>query len=205
MAKYVLTRARSPRNDLVGKRFGKLTVIRWAGSSRWECECDCGGSARVFTANLNRENTSSCGCIKNAAASKRATTHGLYNTHAYKTWHSVKRRCFDKNCESYKKYGARGITMHEDWISDPAQFVRDVGQPPTPHHTLDRIDNAKGYFPGNVRWATALEQGCNKTNNRFVTYQGERLTISQLARKVAAECGLRPKQFLRAFEKAIYE
>lgn len=83
--------------------------------------------------------------------------------------------------------------------------MRDVGQPPSEAHTLDRKDNANGYFPGNVRWATPLEQGSNKRNNVWVTYQGERYTISQLARKVAKECGISSKQFRRALEKQMYD
>lgn len=200
-------RARRPLGgDLVGSVFGKLTVIEWAGDSRWLCKCECGGQSTVFTANLKRGNSKSCGCIRNAQASKRATTHGLSNTKAYKTWLSVKRRCYDKNCGvAYKQYGARGIEMYEPWIDDPVAFIEYVGQPPSPNHTLDRKENSKGYFPGNIRWATPLEQGCNKTNNRIVTYQGAQYTISQLARKVAEDCGLTPKQFQSAFEKVIYK
>jgi len=95
--------------------------------------------------------------------------------------------------------------MHEPWIDDPAAFINHVGQPPSGDHTLDRIDNSLGYVPGNLRWATPLEQGSNKTNNRVVQYQGAAYTISQLARKVAAECGITQKQFQRALEKVMYD
>lgn len=94
--------------------------------------------------------------------------------------------------------------MDDEWAADPVAFVRDVGQPLSPNHTLDRIDNAKGYHPGNVRWATPLEQANNKTNNRVVTYQGERYTLAQLARKIAADCGIPPKQMLTALEHELY-
>ena len=198
-------RARRPRKSLIGKQFGRLTVQEWAGDSRWLCQCSCGNSTRVFTANLNRANTTSCGCIRSAASSKRATKHGLYNTRAYKTWQSVKRRCFDTKCISYQSYGARGIGMDDEWAVDPVAFVSYVGQPPSDNHTLDRIDNSRGYFPGNVRWATPFEQGANKSNNRIVTFQGEQYTLSQLARFVAAECGILPKHMLSALEHEIYE
>lgn len=205
MAEYRLTRIHPPRQDLIGRRFNKLTVREWAGEARWRCDCDCGGTSLVRTANLKRGNSGSCGCIKRTGASKRATKHGLHNTPAYKTWCSIKRRCFEKSNVAYKHYGAKGISMLDDWITDPAAFVAHVGQPPTNNHSLDRIDNAKGYFPGNLRWATPLEQGSNKTNNRIVHYQGGSYTISQLARKIALECGITQKQFLRALEKAMYD
>lgn len=197
-------RYRGPRTDLTDKRFGRLTVKAWAGDSRWVCACDCGKTTKVSTSNLNRVNTTSCGCIRNISSSKRATTHGLSKTHAYRTWLGVRRRCLDVNYSSYPEYGGRGIGMDDEWASDPITFIKDVGQPPSANYTLDRIDNAEGYYPGNVRWATPVEQANNKRNNRWVTYQGNRYTISQLARYVAGECGITHKQFLRAFEKELY-
>ena len=204
MADFHSIRARGPRKDLTGQRFGKLVVREWAGNSRWLCDCDCGRSTKVITANLKRGNTSSCGCVRNIKSSKRATIHGLSNTRAYKTWISIKRRCYEPQNAAYKDYGAKGVDMWDEWLVDVVAFVRDVGQPPSDDHTLDRIDNAKGYYPGNVRWATPLEQGSNKSNNRWVTYQGGRYTISQLARKIAEECGITHKQMLSALEHAMY-
>lgn len=193
-----------PRRDLVGQRFGKLVVREWVPGSQWKCDCDCGGSTVVLTANLTRKNTQSCGCIRNHMSSIRNTKHGMYGTRVYKIWHGVRGRCFaPTKGVAYQQYGARGITMDDEWAGDFLAFLRDVGEPPTDGHSLDRIDNSKGYVPGNVRWATPVEQANNKSNNRWVTYQGQRYTLAQLARKVAEECGLRPKQFSRALEKAM--
>lgn len=197
-------RTRNPRNNLIGRRFGKLTVVSWAHNSRWLCLCDCGGQSKVLTANLNRGNTSSCGCVRNIASSKRATTHGLSNTRAYKTWLSVRRRCFETTNAAYKDYGAKGIGMDDEWAISAASFIRDVGQPPSGNYTLDRIDNAKGYFPGNVRWATPTEQANNKTNNRLVVFRGKTYTLAQLARDIAEEIGVTPRQMSSALEKEIY-
>lgn len=204
MANYTNTRVRNPRQDLIGQRFTKLVVRQWMGNSRWLCDCDCGKTSLVLTANLKRNNSKSCGCLSRTVATIRNTRHGLHNTHAYRTWCSIKRRCFEVTNRSYPRYGGAGITMHEDWISDPAAFIAHVGQPPGEDYTLDRIDNKLGYFPDNVRWATPLEQGANKSNNRIVTYQGATYTIAQLARKIAHECGITKKQFQRALEKAMY-
>lgn len=204
VAAFIPIRNRPPRKDLTGERFGRLVVRAWAGSSHWICRCDCGSETRVLTANLTRNNTRSCGCIRNHLSSLRNTKHGLHGTPAYKTWASVKRRCYEKQNASYKDYGAKGIRMHAGWINDPEAFIKYIGQPPSDDHTLDRIDNAKGYEPGNIRWATPLEQASNKTNNRWVIYQGVRYTISQLARKIAQECGISHSQMLSALEHEMY-
>lgn len=204
MAAFIPTRFSPPRQDLTGERFGKLVVRKWLGRSHWLCLCDCGRETKVLTANLKRDNTRSCGCIRNHMSSVRNSKHGLHNTPAYKTWSGIKRRCYEKQNISYKDYGAKGITMYEPWISDPAAFIAHVGQPPSDDHTMDRIDNAKGYFPGNLRWATPREQASNKTNNRLVMYQGETMTVAQLARKVAEEAGISYEQFSTALEKQMY-
>lgn len=172
MATIHSIRERNPRVDLYGQRFGKLTVRGWAGNSRWICRCDCGGEAFVLTANLRRGNTSSCGCIKRVGASKRATTHGLSNTPAYRTWLSIRRRCHGNGGHGYDDYGAKGITVCDAWRESVEAFVRDVGQPPSLDHTLDRIDNFRGYEPGNVRWATSKQQARNKRNNVRMEFQG---------------------------------
>ena len=205
MAKYTLTRVRPPRQDLIGLRFARLVVQQWLGDSHWLCMCDCGNETEVLTANLKRGNTKSCGCLSRTVASIRNTKHGYHRTPAYKTWCSIKRRCYEVQNPSYKNYGAKGIGMYEAWINDPAAFIDHVGQPPSADHTLDRKDNTKGYVPGNLRWATPLEQGSNKSNNRIVQYQGGTYTIAQLARKIAQECGITQKQFQRALEKAMYD
>lgn len=201
----ILLRERRPRANIVGQKFGKLTVREWLGGSRWICDCECGGTAHVLTANLRRGNTRSCGCIKRISSSKRATKHGLYNTPAYKTWASIKRRCYETGNAAYPHYGARGILMDEHWRNDPAAFIGYVGQPPTADHSLDRIDNGKGYFPGNVRWATPVEQANNKSTNRFVIWRGERMTVAQLARLIADEVGISYAQMRTAFEHAMYD
>jgi hypothetical protein len=199
-------RYRGPRINLVGQRFGKLTVLSWAGNSSWFCRCECGRTTEVIGANLKRLNTRSCGCVRNAKASKRNTIHGLSKTRAYRTWNSVKRRCECPSYgKSYQQYGGKGIRMYPAWVNDPVAFINYIGQPPSDNYTLDRIDNTKGYFPGNIRWATPLEQGSNKANNRYVTYQGTKYTLSQLARKIASECGVSTGQFRGAFEKVIYK
>lgn len=204
MAAFIPIRDRGPKKDRRGERFNKLVVLEWAGSSHWRCLCDCGKETVVLTANLTRNNTGSCGCLSRTKASIRNTKHGFHRTPVYKTWCSVKRRCYEKQNAAYKNYGGKGVTMFEAWINDPGAFCSYIGQPPTADHTLDRIDNSKGYFPGNLRWATPLEQASNKTNNRIVTYQGGNYTIAQLARKIATECGISYDQFRAALEKKMY-
>jgi hypothetical protein len=90
-------------------------------------------------------------------------------------------RCLDPDATGYKDYGGRGITICERWF-DLRNFLTDMG--PLPEgRTLDRIDVNGGYEPENCRWATSAEQGRNRRNNVWLTLDGERLTLSEAARK----------------------
>lgn len=84
----------------------------------------------------------------------------------YKLWCDIKQRCYNINSPRYHDWGGRGITVFEEWINDYRRFAEYIGDKPTPFHQLDRIDNDKGYEPGNVRWATAETNSRNRRVNK---------------------------------------
>ena len=88
--------------------------------------------------------------------------HGHCGSPEYKVWKQVKRRCFDPKSAAFKDYGAKGITMYPGWVHDFPAFLAEMGPRPTLQHSIDRIDGSKGYEPGNVRWATKVEQSRNR-------------------------------------------
>ncbi|MFC4006651.1 hypothetical protein ACFOY2_05425 [Nonomuraea purpurea] len=109
----------------------------------------------------------SCGCLKNeiiADRGRRNRKHGLSRTRIYALWKQMVRRCTNPLAFDFHYYGGRGIKVHTPWM-DPATFVRDVEAEigPCPSGmTLDRIDNAGDYAPGNVRWASRATQSANR-------------------------------------------
>lgn len=92
--------------------------------------------------------------------------HGLSNTPEYKCWQQIKARCLNPNHRAYADYGGRGITVHETWVNDFVAFLDHVGPRPSRRHSLDRIDNNRGYEPGNVRWASPKRQNNNRRPHR---------------------------------------
>lgn len=88
--------------------------------------------------------------------------HGMCKSPEYTAWLNLKRRCTDPNHPSWKDYGGRGITVCDAWLASFAAFLGDVGQRPSPLHTIDRLDNDKGYEPGNCAWRTRREQQRNR-------------------------------------------
>src|SRR5882672_8299167 len=82
--------------------------------------------------------------------------------------------CYNSGMYDFKYHGGRGIKVCDKWKHDFQAFLKDVGEKPSPKHTLDRFPNKDGdYEPGNVRWATWREQQTNRRNSILVEYQGE--------------------------------
>lgn len=173
------------KNDLADKRFGRLTVLRYAGKKDrrnhlWLCRCDCGTEKVVIGGNLLRGNTRSCGCLKREIH----TSHGAWGNPTYVSWNTMLQRCLNHRKPAYRRYGGRGITVCERWRRFE-NFLADMGERPA-GRTLDRYPDKDGnYEPGNCRWATPTEQANNTKRNVWVEFRGERKTIAQWARELS--------------------
>jgi hypothetical protein len=113
--------------------------------------------------------------------------HGLTGTPEYHVWEAIVQRCTNPNNPSWRHYGGRGIRLHPKWRRDFGVFIAEVGPRPAPVNgkrwTIERKKNSLGYVPGNVVWASDKAQHRNLRTNRWLTFQGERLTIGDMARR----------------------
>lgn len=146
-------------SDITGQRFGLLLVVG-QGEKRHRHRllkvlCDCGSQRQVLAHDIRSGKQVSCGCHRRGQG-------GHSGTAIYRRWASMVRRCTDTGRRDWSLYGGRGIKVCPQWAHDFQTFLRDVGLPPTPSHSLDRINNEGHYEPGNVRWATASEQAKNR-------------------------------------------
>lgn len=150
-------------SNLIGKKFNKLTPIKYIPGSKWLCKCDCGNETVVQTSHLTTNHTKSCGCLN---THKAHTTHGLGKPDTYSHWYNIKSRCFNKKHPRYKDWGGRGITMYEEWKNNFKTFHEYVIRLPNynkeGYTSIDRINNDGNYEPGNIRWATPTIQNNNK-------------------------------------------
>ena len=135
----------------------------------WICKCACGDIGEYMATRVRLNRVSRCRKCVSQLTSKSKTTHGMRYTKEYTTWVGIKDRCLNKNSKDFERYGNKGITLFSGWISNFESFFNHIGFSPSKAHSVDRIDNKKGYEPGNVRWATSTQQGRNKNGSVFVT------------------------------------
>jgi len=163
------------RENLIGKKFGRLTVIKYFKDCKRICKCDCGNYKVAIGADLKRGNIQSCGCLQKELTGKRFTKHGMRGARFYSIWCAVKDRCSNINSHSFRWYGARGISVCERWgkfenfrddmYENYLKHVKRFGEKQT---TIDRIDNDGNYCKENCRWATHKQQTSNRRINRDV-------------------------------------
>lgn len=156
--------------------------------------CSCGNKKEIVIKEVNRGEIKSCGCLK------KERNHGLSKHPTHRAWYSMIRRCYWKGHEWYHRYGGRGITVCERWLESYDNFVEDMGEVPD-GLTLDRIDNNGNYCKENCKWSTWIDQRNNKSNNKFIEYNGKRQTQAQWGR----ELGIEKKRFQRLMKRMTIE
>lgn len=130
---------------------------------------------------LRSGKSKSCGCLQKDTVRTLRTKHAGSKdrtlTKEYKAWRGIRRRCVTGTAKNFSTYGAAGIGLADEWKDNFAAFRDHIGPAPSAKHSVDRIDNAKGYEPGNVRWATSKDQSRNKRKNIYVNFNGERMLL----------------------------
>lgn len=162
----------------------RLTLVGPAdrpGFARYRCVC--GTEKDIRKDSVKRGLTRSCGCIPGGRKPKHGGSRRANPDPLYGVWSSILSRCYLKTNRAYRNYGGRGVTVCDRWRESFAAFREDVGPRPSPAHSIDRIDNDKGYEPGNVRWATRKEQSRNRRSNHPITHDGQTLLLVEWAEK----------------------
>ena len=183
---------------LEGMRFGRLTVLSFAGvdskrkASTWMVQCDCGSAPIVVLCTaLTTGDRVSCGCRRAETLVAWKTVNARHGAKAnrktngtYSTWQGMKDRCHNPMSQAFSYYGGRGIVVCDRWRDDFQAFLADMGVRPR-GMTIDRIDVNGNYEPSNCRWATDIEQARNRRSNRVITWRGETMTLIEWAARLS--------------------
>ena len=158
------------------------------GDTFWNCTCLLCGTEYVRSRHnlLKHKEDANCGCLCREKSRQTLKDKSLkskpYGNKINSIYQGMKKRCYSPHNRSYPHYGARGITVCDEWLNDKWAFYKwAIENGYKEGLTIDRIDNSKGYSPENCRWLTHKEQQNNKTNNRRVEYKGKTYTVSELA------------------------
>lgn len=162
--------------------FGQITVLERIKGTTWICRCSCGEIFTTSTSHLRDKKKPTTKCRK-CSNKSRTTVNVAENGKAYTMWKDMIYRCEEPSCGSYKNYGARGISVCEDW-KDFSTFLnwlvdngynKNLGR----QCSIERIDVNGDYCPQNCKIAGTKEQANNKRDNNYVTIGTETKTVTQ--------------------------
>jgi hypothetical protein len=175
--------------DPIGQKYGRLTIRHLDaarsnnGARRWYCTCDCGGNNTVTLDRLKRGAVLSCGCL----FKETHTKHGMRQSPEYVCWNNMLNRCLNPNNPMYQHYGARGITVCDNWRHSFEAFFNDMGPRPSEFHSIERREVNGNYERNNCKWATLDEQANNTRRNVKHEFVGKMLTVSEIAKRTGGE------------------
>lgn len=190
--------------NIEGQRFGRLVALellptRIRNNAVWRFQCDCGITIERASGGVIRGSTASCGCLARESAgarmkrlspamNKARATHNHSHSNAgrptktFTTWVNMIQRCTNSKHKSFHRYGGRGITVCERWMTFE-NFLADMGEKP-PRMELDRECNAEGYKPENCRWVNRVQNANNRDVNHAITFDGRTQNIKQWAQEL---------------------
>lgn len=180
-----------------GDRYGRLTIIQEVEprtknngkiDRQFLCKCNCGKEITTSLSLLRTKHVSSCGCLWKRVkgnAPKPEYDPNIRKEHPriYRIWNGIRERCFNPNCDNYYLYGARGVTVCDEWMYFENFCEWALASGYSDKLTIDRIDSNGNYEPSNCRWTTMLEQGNNRRNNTLLTLEGKTQTLSEWCRE----------------------
>jgi hypothetical protein len=167
--------------NLTKQQFGHWRVLAihperdHRGLILWRCVCACGTERLVRGDGLREGRSKNCGCVRREKLKKLTTKHGMTGTRAYVCWQDMLARCHRESHRWFSHYGARGITVCEEWLSFE-NFYADMGDPPD-GLSIHRIDNDGPYALWNCKWATRTEQ---RANQRPPRRKGRRASAAEI-------------------------
>lgn len=176
------------KENVINKAFGRLTITADCEKTRPRkviAKCECGKVKEYYLENLRNGYTKSCGCFLAEVTSKRSSLNIKYgfSRHPIRgVWGGMIERCYDKNNQSYKNYGGRGITVCDEWKNNITVFYNwAMVNGWCKGLEMDRKENNGNYEPDNCRFITPAQNSRNRRSNVVVTYNNKTMVLKDWA------------------------
>lgn len=147
--------------------------------------CECGNENTYVIESVKCNHTKQCIKCARKSAAKSKIKHGNTKHPLYRKWQDMKNRCYNQSVDHYKNYGGRGIGVCEEWVNDFTAFYNwcmlnnwEKGL------EIDRLNVNENYSPNNCRITTHEENAFNKTNTRYVEWNGEKICLAKLLKQL---------------------
>lgn len=158
---------KKPLIDISNNKYNRLTALEYLGGGYWSFKCECGKVVKLKSYNVKNSKTKSCGCL---LFETKNVKHGKSNSRTYNSWRNLKTKYKNQNTDNK-------ITVCKRWLDSFENFYKDMGECPE-GFTIERIDNSKGYYKKNCKWASYKYN--NKRNNIKIEYKNKIYTLKQL-------------------------
>lgn len=199
------------RGNLEGFTFHYLTVLKDIGRTSngtivYQCQCSCGNMTNVNANSLRRGGIKSCGCFLVTNAKNMFTSHGMSKTRVYKIWVGMIERCTKAGNKNFKKYGAKGIKVCDEWLLFD-RFYKDMRDGYDDCLTLERKDNKGNYEKSNCKWATYKEQADNRSTTIYLTIDGVSKKLMEWSRISGTNSNIirqRIKRYMWSHKESVY-
>lgn len=155
---------------------------------KYVCLClVCNTEKLYFWENLRKQKSNHCGCLKfRTGWINPSYKHGLREIPEYSVWAGIIKRITNVNCKSYELYVTKNnLDIDPRWLQSFTHFYEDMGSRPSKQHTIERVNNFRGYWPDNCIWALRSQQNKNKSNNLYYTYKGNKYCLKELCTVLA--------------------
>lgn len=172
--------------DITGKRFGKLTAIKYTGNIDshgcvWLCKCDCGKYIEASTGNLVRGYPTACkDCTEKNRRERIKIAQSRRREKLYAVWKGMRQRCRNSNSKAYHFYGKRGINVCQEWdiYTNFRNWALANGY--KEGLSIERINVDGDYCPQNCTWINFSSQAYNTRRTLYIEFKGIKIPLAKM-------------------------
>lgn len=197
--------------DVTGTYVGKWIILKQAFKKLAKtnekivlCKCtECGITEKwLYYHTVKRNDFKMCNTCVRKIVGKKYAKHGMKNTPEYKTWCSMKGRCYNTNAKEFKYYGAKGVTVSDEWKNSFMTFYKDMGKRKD-GYSIERIDVFKGYSKDNCIWIPRKDQNENRRGSVRILHNGVTKSLTKACRD--AGISMQKVRWASGYDKSKYQ